>query len=200
MKDQNYAARTASFAQGTNTGNYSAGVKAYDLNMLRFYDETGDSSAYFRKSIAYFERYFLTVSPDSIRRIDSLNMQRRITSAKKDTVREGNIVKTVSMVSFAPVAQNFSRELNNGAYEFYKRTNNPYLLWIALEWAEKALQFFKTPEVMDTYAKLLYKQNQQAKAIEVITEAITLQHDRGFSTKEYDILLEKMKSGKSIQN
>jgi hypothetical protein len=89
-KDEKYAIRTASFAQSTNGSNYAAGAKAYDLNMLRFYDETGDTTAYFRKAIAYFERYFLTVSPDSIKRIDSVNLQQRLALVKKDTIRDEN--------------------------------------------------------------------------------------------------------------
>jgi hypothetical protein len=199
-KDEKYAIRTASFAQSTNGSNYAAGAKAYDLNMLRFYDETGDTTAYFRKAIAYFERYFLTVSPDSIKRIDSVNLQQRLALVKKDTIRDenNNFIKTSAQVVYAPVVQSFSRELNNGAYEFYKKTNNPYLLSIATEWVEKALQFYQSPEVLDTYAKLLYKQNKNAKAIEMMSEAVTLQQKRGFPTKEYETSLEKMRSGKSL--
>jgi hypothetical protein len=199
-KDEKYAVRTASFAQSTNGSNYPAGTKAYDLNMLRFYDQTGDTTAYFRKSIAYFERYFLTVSPDSIKRVDSINLQQRLTLIKKDTIRNenDNTIKTAAQVIYAPIVQTFSRELNNGAYQFYKKTNNPYLLSIATEWAEKALEFYQSPEVLDTYAKLLYKQNKNVKAIEIMYEAVALQQKRGFPSKEYETSLEKMKSGKSL--
>jgi hypothetical protein len=199
-KNEKYAVRTASFAQSTNGSNYAAGAKAYDLNMLHFYDETGDTTAYFRKAIAYFERYFLTVSPDSIKRVDSINLQQRLALVKKDTIRNetDNTIKTSAQVVYAPIVQTFSRELNNGAYEFYKKTNNSYLLSIATEWVEKALQFYQSPEVLDTYAKLLYKQNKNGKAIEIMSEAIALQQKRGFPTKEYETSLEKMKSGKSL--
>jgi len=198
-RDEKYAVRTASFAQGTNN-NSSAGAKAYDKNLLRFYDETNDSLSYFRKSIAYFERYFLTVSPDSIKKMDSINVRRSIESGKKDTLREGNSIKISASIAYAPIAQNFARELNDGAYEFYKRTGNAYLLTIATEWAKRALQFYKTPQVLDTYAKLLYKQNQKEKAIEIMSEAISLQQQRGFPTKEFDLSLEQMKAGKPLHN
>jgi len=199
-KDEDYAVRTASIAKSTNGSNYLAGAKAYDKNLLRFYDETGDTAVYFRKSIAYFERYFLTVNHDSIKRIDSIRINQSMVSGKKDTLREGNAIRIVSSVRYVPVAQNFSRELNNGAYEFYLKTANPYLLSIATEWAVKAIQFFKTPQVLDTYAKLLYRQNQNEKAIEIIKEAISLQQKRGLPTKEYEMVLEKMKRGKALQN
>jgi hypothetical protein len=198
-RNEKYAIRTAAFAQGTNGSNYLAGVKAYDKNLLRFYDETGDTTAYFRKSIAYLERYLLTVNPDSIKRIDSIRANQILMSGKKDTLREGNVIKITNGIPYAPIAQNFARELNDGAYEFFKRTDNPYLLSIATDWAKKALQFYKSPQVLDTYAKLLYKQNQKEQAIEMMNEAIDLQQKHGLSTKQFDTSLEKMKTGKTLQ-
>jgi len=132
--------------------------------------------------------------------MDSINVKQILESGKKDTLRQGNSIKIVGSVSYAPIAQNFARELNDGAYEFYKRTGNQYLLTIATGWAKKALQFYKTPQVLDTYAKLLYKQNQKEQAIDIMNEAITLQQKHGLPTKEFDISLEKMKTGRVLQN
>jgi hypothetical protein len=201
-KNENYAVRTASFAQSTTSGNYIAGAKAYDVNLLGFYDETNDTSKYFRKAIAYYDKYFLSVSADSIKKLDSLTLKRMINNptTKKDTIVQGNTKRITISVAYKPYIGYYSKELNDAAYKFYSRTNNPYLLSIATEWAEKALQFFKAPEVLDTYAKLLYKQNQNQKAIEVMSEAIALQQKRGFPTKDYDAALEKMKNGKAVQN
>jgi hypothetical protein len=53
--------------------------------------------------------------------------------------------------------------------------------------------------VLDTYAKLLYKQNQKEQAIEMMNEAIDLQQKHGLSTKQFDTSLEKMKTGKTLQ-
>ena len=85
-------------------------------------------------------------------------------------------------------------ELNNIAYKVYLRTDNPFLISEATTWAEKALEFYKAPEVLDTYARLLYKQNKTTKAIEIISEAIALQQKRGYPTVDYDIVLGKMKN------
>jgi hypothetical protein len=197
--NEKFAMRTASFAQATNS-NPMAGAKAYDTNMLRFYDETKDTTNYFRKSIAYYERYLLTVTPDSIKRSDSMNLQRMMASAKKDTTMENGKIRTTARVSYAPAVQRFSSELNNGAYNFYTRTNNPYLLSIATEWAKRALEFYESPEALDTYARLLYKQNQKAAAIEEMTKAVTLQKKRGFPTKSYEEVLMKMKQNAPLTN
>jgi len=196
-KNEGAAIRVAAFAQGTHTGNYAAGTKAYDKNLLDFYEKT-DTSKYFRKAIAYFDRYFMIVSPDSIKKIDTVTKNRLSAQAPKtDTIMNGRQVQRTS-ISYTPVTQNFTRELNNGALSFYKMTNNPYLLSVATEWAKKGLEFYKSPEILDTYSRLLYKQNQKAKAIELQHEAIALRKQRKFSTKEYDAILAKMVKDETI--
>jgi hypothetical protein len=196
-KNEGAAVRVAAFAQGTYMGNYAAGSKAYDKNLLHFYEKT-DTSKYFRKAIAYFDRYFMIVSPDSIKKIDTVTNNRLSAQAPKtDTIINGSQVRK-STISYAPLTQNFTWELNSSALNFYKMTNNPYLLSVATEWAKKGLEFFKSPEILDTYSRLLYKQNQKAKAIELQQEAIALRKQRKFSTKEHDIILAKMVKGETI--
>ena len=146
----------------------------------------------------------MVVNADSIRRIDStaipvrLDQQPRIV---KDTVINGRKATLQSTsVAFKPMAQYFTIELNEGAWNFYKMTNNPYLLSIATEWAKKGLAFYESPEALDTYAKLLYKQGQKEKAIDIETKAIALRQKRGYSTKEYEAIVEKMKKGVVIKD
>ena len=196
-KNEGGAMRIASFAQGTYMGNYTAGTKAYDKNLLYFYEKT-DTSKYFRKAIAYFDRYFMIISVDSIKKMDNLKMNSLSAQGiKLDTIINGRQVRRTTIV-YAPLTQNFTRELNNGAWSFYKMTENPYLLSVATEWAKKGLEFFKSPEILDIYSRLLYKQHQKAKAIELQHEAIAVRKQRKFSTKEYDAILAKMVKGETI--
>lgn len=196
-KNEQLATRTAMFAQGTNA-NPVSGAKAFDMNMLRYYEQVNDTANFFRTSIAYYQRYFLSVSPDSIKQADSLNQRRLLATAPKDTVREGNRVRIMAKVTYSPTVQRFSGELNNGAYKFYRYTNNPYLLSIATEWVKKALAFYETPEALDTYAKLLYKLNQKQAAIEMLAKAIALQQQRGYPTKRYEEDLLKMNRNEKL--
>ena len=202
-KDETFAVRTAQFAQGTNT-NYEACAKAYDKNMMRFYQETEDTSKYFMKAIAYYERYFMVVNADSIKRIDSTTLAKRLQQQPRqtrDTIINGKKATfQTSSVAFKPITQNFTMELNEGAWSFYKMTNNPYLLSIATEWAKKGLDFYESPEAMDTYAKLLYKQGEKQNAIDAETKAIALSKKRGFNTKDYEVTVEKMKKGVAIKD
>jgi hypothetical protein len=200
-KNEAYAVRTASFAQGTYSTNYTGAAKAYEMNMLRFYDGTNDTSKYFRKAIAYYDKYFMNLNSDSVKRMDSMNLRRLIMSpaSKKDTVIVGNTKRITTDVAFRPLASVYASELNNGAYKFFLKTNNPYLLSIAGEWAEKALQLSRNHFILDTYAKVLYKENKTEKALEIINEAIALQRKQGYPTKDYEAVLEAMKSKRALK-
>jgi hypothetical protein len=196
-KNKSYALATAYFAQSTNGGNYIAGLKAYDLNMLRFYDEVNDTTGFFSTAVLYYQRNFRHLNVDSIKRIDTLNMKALVAKAEANEGQAGPNGATKRIV-FAPAVQDYARELNRIAYKFYEKTNTSYLLVMATEWAEKALEFYKSPEIMDTYAKLLYKQNQPAKAIEMMQKAIAMQMERGYPTLNYENVLVKMKAGNSL--
>ena len=125
----------------------------------------------------------------------SLNeREEKFTWADTTIVTNESGTKTVTQITYRPIVQDYARELNNIAYKVYLRTDNPILISAATTWVEKALEFFKTSELLDTYARLLYKQNKTARAIEIISEAIALQQKRGYPTKDYDIVLGKMKN------
>ena len=194
-KNEQYAKAVASFAQGTHTANPLGGMKAYDKNMLRYYDETGDSNTFFKKAIAYYERYYMTINADSIKRMDSVNRQRLFATAKKDTLQTGTSMRVSASVPFSPTTQFYANELQAGASYFYKKTSNSYLLSVATEWSAKALTFYESPEILDTYARLLYKQGEKDKAIAIEMNAIKLKQQRGFPVKELETILEKMKKG-----
>jgi hypothetical protein len=199
-KSELYAIRTASYALRTYSGNYAAGTKAYYMNMLRFYDEINDTAKYIGHAFTYYNNFYRTLSADSIKRMDSLTARSMLTGPEAEitTVTNESGTKTVTRVTYRPIVQDYAKELNNITYKVYSKTDNPILISAATIWAEKALEFYKTPEVLDTYARLLYKQNKTAKAIEIISEAIALQQKRGYPTIDYDIVLGKMKNNSPL--
>lgn len=190
--DEAYANQVARFAQSTYSGS-PAGIKVYDKNMLQFYEETSDTTNYFKNAIAYYDRYYMALNVDSIKRIDTINRERIAKTAKRDTIRNGNTIQVRSNITYRPITQNYMLELNAGAWNFYKMTSNTSLLSVATEWAAKAVSFFESPEVLHTYACLLYKQGQKQKALTTMSSAIELKKGRGFPTKEWDDILNQMK-------
>ena len=73
-KNESFAYRVATFARNTNDNNVQAGIKVYDMHMLNYYRETNDTINYLVRAIHYYDRYFMIVNPDSIKRIDSLRL------------------------------------------------------------------------------------------------------------------------------
>ncbi len=63
--------RVASFAKNTNMPNFTAANKAYDKNLLYFYEKT-DTSKYLAKAINYYNSYYMSLNIDSIKTIDPL--------------------------------------------------------------------------------------------------------------------------------
>ena len=188
-KNESFAYRVATFARNTNDNNTQAGIKVYDMNMLNYYRETNDTINYLVRAIHYYDRYFMIVNPDSIKRIDSL----RLNLQTRTVTPPGDAMITKKMISYAPIAQNFTRELNNGAWSFYKMTRDSLHLRKALQWAKRANDFFVSPEAMDTYARLLYRTGSQQEAINWETKAIDQRKKQGYNTQEYETTLESMK-------
>ena len=192
-KDLMAALRTASLARAVNGSNITEGDRAFDRNMLSYYQKA-DPVKYFDGAVEYYNRYYMVVTKDSIARMDSARREKLYSEATaRDTVVNGKTVKR-RMISYAPVGQYYSNELNRAAWNFYTMTSDPALLSTATEWAIRSILLFKKPGALDTYARLLYKQGQKEKAIEIETEARSMWLTQKFPAKGYDRVLDKMKN------
>ena len=197
-RNEMYARRVAYFAQSTHSGS-PTGAKVYEKNMLRFYKETCDTSNYFKKAIPYYEKYFGTALVDSIKNLDLLHNERMVASTKPDTIWNGNKVIIKRAIRYNPNAQIFTWNLNEAAKYVYNTTNNAHYLSIAIDWATRGLTLYETPEIMDTYSRLLYKQGQKQKAIAMMNNAISLKKEKGFAATEQEAVLKKMRQDQVIE-
>jgi len=193
-KNEAYAYRIATFARGTNTNAQSA-AKAFESNMIMYYKETNDIKNYLIRAVYYYDNYYMTVKPDSVKLRDSLNRSKLFSQAPVTTVKKGDSVFRRRQVAYLPITQMFTRDLNNGAWNIYTMTKDSLYLQKALEWAKRANEFFESPEAMDTYARLLYKTGNPQQALEWMNKAILVRKKQGFDTKEYEAVLSKMKNG-----
>lgn len=193
QRNELLANRVASFAASTHTNNYQRGQRASTENMMEFYKGTNDTSRYLSNAVLYYDTYLMKIPVDSILRIDSLNLKRLLDSAKGDTVKVENGYRVNKTIPYRPVAQFYMQDLNKGAWNFYKMTNDHNYLQKAVAWSERANEFFQSPESIDTYARLLYKAGDKASAIQLQEKAIALKKKRGFNSKELEEVLSKMK-------
>ena len=68
----------------------------------------------------------------------------------------------------------------------------------AHKWSQRALEFYKSPEALDTYAKLCYRLGQKTEAVIAMEEAIALRKKQGFPSREYEMVLVKMTSNQVV--
>jgi Thioredoxin-like len=195
-KNESYAYRIAAFTRRTYDNNLQAGQKAYDSKLIDYYRQTNDTINYLIRSVYYYDNYYMTVSVDSIKRKDSLNMKSLFEKQIAMSEKNRNTVTNKKVIQYAPIVQNFTRDLNNAAFSFYQMTNDPLHLAKALQWSVRANEFSESYEAMDTHAHLLYKTGKKQEAIEWESRAIALKKKRGFDTKNLDKELSDMKTGK----
>jgi hypothetical protein len=190
QKSEGRARQVASFRRGTYYPDRAAGERAYTFLMMRYYERTSDSVRYLSEAVQYYNTYYMTISADSIKRVDSLRRVDLIAqSAKRDSVLPDGTRRRYATFTYAPVAQRYAAELNNGAWSTYKRTTDPQLLGTAMQWSERAVEFFETPEVLDTYAHLAYKLGNKDRAIQAMEKAVQLRRKMGYPTDKYEAVL-----------
>lgn len=202
QKNERFAYRVAAFARATYSGqNNPAAFKSYDYNMLSFYKGTNDTLNYLLRALNYYDNYYMGLSVDSVQRIDSLTRQQLLSTTQSRQVKRGDTTVTTKMISYAPRGQFVARDINEGAWNLYKMSSDPLYIKKGLQWAAKANSFYESAESLDTWARLLYKSGNKAEAINKQEQAIAIQRKQGYSAKEYENILEKMKSGAtSIDN
>ena len=139
---------------------------------------------------------WVTINVDSILRLDSLNSQNLF---KNKTILKPlgssfgeTIIQTTTVSS---IAYMYERYLNDGAWTVYTFTSKPIFLSKALLWAKRAIEFKEEPEVMDTYARLLYKTGNVEVAIIWETKAIEAKRINKLTSTEYEKVLNNMKRG-----
>jgi hypothetical protein len=193
-RNENLARRVAGFSFATNN-NPREKQRGYELNLMEYYNGIKDTTRYIQYATRYYNEFLMSISVDSILRKDSLEKQRILGITKGDTVRSGDKFNVKKTFSFRPTTQVYANELNKAAWSFYTMTNDPNVIATAISWAERANMFYKSPQSLDTYARLLYKSGKKDEAIAAQAEAVKLQSNLGFPTKSYDEVLTNMKSG-----
>ncbi|WP_316773024.1 hypothetical protein [Pedobacter frigiditerrae] len=176
-KNINKAFRVASFVRGTWSSDPEKGAKAYESRMLSYYSAVKDTASYFRNAINFYDRYYMRLSADSIKKLDkktqaeNLEKMRRqlpnnstnkvVSKEKIDSIRKVNPTQKVTrteVMTVSSVATNqYSNELNNIAYSFYQTgTKNINHLSKAMIWSKRAIELDPKSGFYDTLAHIYY--------------------------------------------
>ena len=202
VRDKNleYAYKVASFARNTHTKNPQAATKAYDSNILEYYRQTHDTLNYLVRVINYYDNYYMTINVDSVKKKDSLYRLALMAKQEGERTTRGDSVVYKKSISYAPITQVFTRNLNEGAWTIYTWTNDPLYLKKALQWSARANEFYESPEAADTYARLLYKTGNKNEAIQQESKAIDLRKKRGYKTASFEKVLADMQAGRPVND
>ncbi len=202
-KNESLAFKAANFARGVND-NQEAGQVLYYKTMNSYHLGVKDTLRYLQNLSGLMNNAFLRQNPiavkleDSLRRINA-NFLTPDPNWIGDTVREkSKIIVTTRVTTFRPKAQAIASELNSAAWDVYKMSRDTIMVMTALKWAAHALSFAETPEITDTYARLLYKIGRTNEAVAKEERAIELLKIRNSNTSEYEAVLAKMKKVKPI--
>jgi len=212
-KNPSYAYQVAAYNQATYSDKQEEGAKANMKTMLDYYKGINDTVNYMRQVFNFYDRFYMQLTVADIKREDSLmlinarktqnpEMERmnqaaldQLPDSIKAVIKSRGGIVAKQMVTYAPKAQFYANTLNEGAWTIYQYTDNITYLTKALQMARKAVEFFETPEVADTYARLLYKTGNKAEAINWQKKAIELNNKRGYNSGVFETVLKKMEKG-----
>lgn len=170
-KDKNKAWRVADFARGVWGNDREKGEKAYELRMLNFYNATKDTANYFISAINYYDRFYMRLSADSIKKLDAKNRAERFENMRKQmsnantTVSKGKTNNTSSgkpiihteLTQVSSPSNMHSTDLNNVAYRFYQTgTKNVNHLTKAMTWSKRAIELDSSWPNYNTLAYIYY--------------------------------------------
>lgn len=205
-KDRVLAEKGAAFGRGTWNNDYAKGARTYERDMLNFYQGTKDTAAYLRQAVPYYERYYLNIPADSVKKaLEALRVYRqrqpallqRLDSAARQHAaahRPTTTTATTRPIAVGGSPASFLQELNNGAWAIYQtgtRTKN--YLWRAVVWSKRTVDLDPTSFNNDTLAHLLYRLGFYAEAEARQQQAIALARREKAATTTYQQELEKMR-------
>jgi len=191
------AYRVANFAAGTNNNSMEK-TRLYNFHLMEYHRLTKDTANYLFVTRRLYEQYYMRISADSIKKMDSITRQQAFTPSSLDippgVSSEGNgRIGVQRTTTFTPKAQFFANDLNNGAFTVYTMTNVEMYTALALKWSARSLEFNESAASLDTYARLLYKTGQRDSAIYYQQKAVELEKKKGYKAAAFENVLEKMK-------
>lgn len=204
-KDRALAEKGANFARSTWNGDYAKGARTYERDMLTFYQSIQDTASYLRQAVPYYERYYLNMPADSVKKaLEALRIFRQRQPAILQRLDSAARQRAAGHVPAAPTTMrpvavgsppaSFLQELNNGAWAIYQTgTRNNNYLWHATTWSKRTVDLDPAPYNYDTLAHLLYRLGFFAEAESREQQAVSLAQQQKLPVANYEHEREKIR-------
>lgn len=200
----------ANFARSSWTRDYRAGDKAYNNQMLWYYDTVKDTASYMRSALYFYDNYYMNVSADSIKKIEARSHKatmpspfsdkpvKMVSKEKMDSLMKlhgAKNVTTQSVVAVTSSSSNYAMELNNAAWKFYEMgTKNINNLSRAMLWSRRSIELNPLSGYYDTLAHILYRMGYYEEAAKTQETAIEKGKQEKIPVTNFQSELKKMKS------
>ena len=192
-KNLSRAQASANFARNTWTSNYLEAEKSFNSRMLQYYQGVADTAQYINNAIRFYDRYYMNMSIDSLRKKDSLKL---INAKAKGTVTEFYDSTTKQLkrrTTFAfPKNNADALVLNNVARKFYQMASKEEHLTKAMLWSRRSIELEPRSAYYDTYAHILYKLTLYSEAEATQRKAIELGKEEKIDVNGFQKTLKKI--------
>ena len=165
---------------------------------MNYYKKTNDLDKYISNATIYCETSLMTISSDSIVKIDKKALQLFETTQRKVLVGKIDSTQLAHLSEYMAHASRdkYSQALNEVAWGFFEKATDVKALENALSWSKRSLDIYPDNHMyIDTYANLLYKLGKKEEAIANEKEALRIATEAKADTKGYEKTLIKMNSG-----
>lgn len=204
----------ANFTRNSWGKNYERASKGYSAQLLYYYSAIRDTANYLKNAVIHYDRYYMNISADSIKKVEEKQRQAVMESNKSifagkqpllskeklDSLRKANpqMPTRTETTILTSSANGYATDLNNIASRFYSTgTKNLNYLSKAMLWCKRAIELDPKWGYYDTLAHIYYAMGIHNEALATQKIAIDLAKKEAnnteyvFRTKEaYD----KMKS------
>ncbi|MFW0715895.1 hypothetical protein [Pedobacter sp. N23S346] len=200
----------ANFARSTWTTDYRAGERAFNNQILWYYNTVKDTANYMRTAMYFYDNYYMNVSADSIKKIEARNHKanmpsplpnktdvKMVSKEKMDSLMKvsGSKSITQSIVAVTSSSSSYAMELNNAAWKFYEiGTKNINNLTKAMIWSRRSIELNPLSGYYDTLAHILYRMGYYEEAAKTQETAIKKAKEEKTSIANFESELKKIKA------
>lgn len=186
VNNQTYDGPMIKFAEKANAETYMA-----------YYKGIKDKDSYIKAATDYTEKFVMIKSIESIKKIDDGNYERFMQMYKtgmRDSTKEERF-QEIKKVMANMESRSTATALNNAAWGAVELFDDKATLEKVAPWLERALEIYREPFILDSYAHLLFKLGKKQEAIKIQKEASEKAMTNGETSEEiakYDAFLQEM--------
>lgn len=194
-KNRARAYAVSGYMQRTLSPDFLLGQKSGGAKMLQYFYAIKDTSSYLREAVQYYDRFYMNISVDSMRKMD-----RRIEEQAKSNAHEQAALSmpagaAIRSVSYTVRSNTTATGLNNGAYNVYLTgTKNQAVLSKAMLWSKRSIELAPNAASYDTLAHILYRLGFHAEAVLTQEKALSLAKQEKRDVKQMQDELNKIKN------